>query len=56
MDGFVQTLSERLAPLREQDPVLLHIDTAAVCFILKIVVIFAISYHALLYKVLTVGH
>ncbi|XP_050980097.1 LOW QUALITY PROTEIN: E3 ubiquitin-protein ligase rnf213-beta-like [Labeo rohita] len=30
MDGFVQTLSERLAPLREQDPVLLHIDTAAV--------------------------
>lgn len=31
MDGFVQTLSERLAPLREQDPVLLHIDAAAVC-------------------------
>ncbi|KAK9965830.1 hypothetical protein ABG768_004896 [Culter alburnus] len=30
MDGFVQTLSERLAPLREQDPVLLHIDAAAV--------------------------
>uniref|UniRef100_A0A673JVR7 RING-type E3 ubiquitin transferase n=1 Tax=Sinocyclocheilus rhinocerous TaxID=307959 RepID=A0A673JVR7_9TELE len=29
MDGFVQTLSERLAPLREQDPVLLHIDIAA---------------------------
>lgn len=31
MDGFVQTLSERLASLREQDPVLLHIDVAAVC-------------------------
>ncbi|XP_051530047.1 E3 ubiquitin-protein ligase rnf213-beta-like isoform X2 [Myxocyprinus asiaticus] len=30
MDGFVQTLSQRLTPLREQDPVLLHIDTAAV--------------------------
>ncbi|XP_043109399.1 E3 ubiquitin-protein ligase rnf213-beta isoform X2 [Puntigrus tetrazona] len=29
MDGFVQTLSERLAPLKEQDPVLLHIDIAA---------------------------
>ncbi len=33
MDRFVQTLSERLAPLSEQDPVLLHIDIAAVCFI-----------------------
>ncbi|XP_051523957.1 E3 ubiquitin-protein ligase rnf213-beta-like isoform X2 [Myxocyprinus asiaticus] len=30
VDGFVQTLSQRLTPLREQDPVLLHIDTAAV--------------------------
>ncbi|XP_051967995.1 E3 ubiquitin-protein ligase rnf213-beta-like [Xyrauchen texanus] len=30
MDGFVQTLFQRLTPLREQDPVLLHIDTAAV--------------------------
>ncbi|XP_052426303.1 E3 ubiquitin-protein ligase rnf213-beta [Carassius gibelio] len=29
MDRFVQTVSERLAPLREQDPVLLHIDIAA---------------------------
>ncbi|KAF4106371.1 E3 ubiquitin-protein ligase rnf213-beta-like isoform X3 [Onychostoma macrolepis] len=29
MDGFVQSLSERLAPLREQDTVLLHIDIAA---------------------------
>lgn len=32
MHGFVQTLSERLDPLREQDPLLLHIDAAAVCF------------------------
>ncbi|XP_039521132.1 E3 ubiquitin-protein ligase rnf213-beta isoform X4 [Pimephales promelas] len=30
MHGFVQTLSERLGPLREQDPLLLHIDAAAV--------------------------
>ncbi|XDV44192.1 hypothetical protein PO909_012516 [Leuciscus waleckii] len=30
MHGFVQTLSERLDPLREQDPLLLHIDAAAV--------------------------
>lgn len=32
INGFVQTLSQRLAPLKEQDPVLLHIDIAAVCF------------------------
>ncbi|XP_030630710.1 E3 ubiquitin-protein ligase rnf213-beta [Chanos chanos] len=32
LDAFVQTLSKRLEPLREQDPVLLHIDTAAVRF------------------------
>ncbi|KAM4623618.1 E3 ubiquitin-protein ligase rnf213-beta [Polymixia lowei] len=30
VDTFIQTLSDILAPLREQDPVLLHIDTAAV--------------------------
>nr|XP_046210346.1 E3 ubiquitin-protein ligase rnf213-beta isoform X1 [Oncorhynchus gorbuscha]XP_046210347.1 E3 ubiquitin-protein ligase rnf213-beta isoform X1 [Oncorhynchus gorbuscha]XP_046210348.1 E3 ubiquitin-protein ligase rnf213-beta isoform X1 [Oncorhynchus gorbuscha] len=30
LDSFIHTLSERLALLREQDPVLLHIDTAAV--------------------------
>ncbi|KAL1264673.1 hypothetical protein QQF64_005028, partial [Cirrhinus molitorella] len=48
MDGFVQTLSERLAPLREQDPVLLHIDTAAVChgleeFLFKLLVLGCLS-------------
>lgn len=30
LDSFIQTLSERLALLREQDLVMLHIDTAAV--------------------------
>ncbi|XP_046887613.1 E3 ubiquitin-protein ligase rnf213-beta isoform X4 [Hypomesus transpacificus] len=30
LDSFLKTLSERLATLREHDPVLLHIDTAAV--------------------------
>ncbi|KAK0144079.1 E3 ubiquitin-protein ligase rnf213-beta [Merluccius polli] len=30
MDSIVQTLSDRLASIREQDPILLHIDTAAV--------------------------
>ncbi|KAM3838360.1 E3 ubiquitin-protein ligase rnf213-beta-like, partial [Diretmus argenteus] len=30
VDAFIQILSDRLAPLREQDPVLLHIDTAGV--------------------------
>ncbi|TRY96584.1 hypothetical protein DNTS_014460 [Danionella cerebrum] len=48
MDGFVQTLSERLAPLRDQDPVLLHIDVAAVCsgleeFIFKLLILGCVS-------------
>uniref|UniRef100_A0A9J7YJS3 RING-type E3 ubiquitin transferase n=1 Tax=Cyprinus carpio carpio TaxID=630221 RepID=A0A9J7YJS3_CYPCA len=48
MDGFVQTLSERLAPLREQDPVLLHIDTAALChgleeFLFKLLILGCLS-------------
>lgn len=30
IDSLVKNLSEKLAPLREQDPVLLHIDTAGV--------------------------
>ncbi|KAK1794252.1 hypothetical protein P4O66_011142, partial [Electrophorus voltai] len=30
MDLFIQTLLEKLSPLREKDPVLLHIDTGAV--------------------------
>ncbi|KAM3592519.1 uncharacterized protein V6R79_020598 [Siganus canaliculatus] len=30
VDSFIRTLSGKLAPLREQDPVLLHIDTAGV--------------------------
>ena len=30
IDSFIKSLSEKLAPLREQDPVLLHIDTAGV--------------------------
>lgn len=30
-DCLVQTLCEKQASLKEQDPVLLHIDTAAVC-------------------------
>ncbi|XP_059181122.1 E3 ubiquitin-protein ligase rnf213-beta [Centropristis striata] len=30
VDSLIQILSEKLAPLREQDPVLLHIDTAGV--------------------------
>ncbi|TNN34870.1 E3 ubiquitin-protein ligase rnf213-beta [Liparis tanakae] len=30
VDSLVKSLSEKLAPLREQDPVLLHIDTAGV--------------------------
>lgn len=30
IDSLVRSLSETLAPLREQDPVLLHIDTAGV--------------------------
>lgn len=29
-DSVIKILSEKLAPLREQDPVLLHIDTAGV--------------------------
>ncbi|XP_073773817.1 E3 ubiquitin-protein ligase rnf213-beta isoform X3 [Danio rerio] len=48
MDEFVQTLSERLAPLRQQDPVLLHIDVAAVChgleeFLFKLLILECIS-------------
>ncbi|XP_026078195.1 E3 ubiquitin-protein ligase rnf213-beta isoform X1 [Carassius auratus] len=48
MDGFVQTLSERLAPLREQDPVLLHIDAAALChgleeFLFKLLILGCLS-------------
>ncbi|XP_057214799.1 E3 ubiquitin-protein ligase rnf213-beta-like isoform X2 [Triplophysa rosa] len=48
IDGFVQTLSQRLAPLKEQDPVLLHIDTAAVrCgleeFLFKLLVLGCLS-------------
>ncbi|XP_073722611.1 E3 ubiquitin-protein ligase rnf213-beta [Misgurnus anguillicaudatus] len=48
IDGFVQTLSQRLTPLREQDPVLLHIDTAAVrCgleeFLFKLLVLGCLS-------------
>ncbi|CAL8282528.1 unnamed protein product [Merluccius merluccius] len=30
MDSIIQTLSDQLASIREQDPILLHIDTAAV--------------------------
>ncbi|XP_008298790.1 E3 ubiquitin-protein ligase rnf213-beta [Stegastes partitus] len=30
IDSLIKSLSEKLAPLREQDPVLLHIDTAGV--------------------------
>ncbi|XP_056285146.1 E3 ubiquitin-protein ligase rnf213-beta isoform X2 [Pseudoliparis swirei] len=30
VDSLIKSLSEKLAPLREQDPVLLHIDTAGV--------------------------
>ena len=30
IDSMVQTLLDRLASTREQDPILLHIDTAAV--------------------------
>lgn len=30
IDSLIKNLSEKLAPLREQDPVLLHIDTAGV--------------------------
>ncbi|XP_029311958.1 LOW QUALITY PROTEIN: E3 ubiquitin-protein ligase rnf213-beta [Cottoperca gobio] len=30
VDSLIRTLTEKLAPLREQDPVLLHIDTAGV--------------------------
>ncbi|XP_037610034.1 E3 ubiquitin-protein ligase rnf213-beta isoform X1 [Sebastes umbrosus] len=30
IDSLIKSLSEQLAPLREQDPVLLHIDTAGV--------------------------
>ena len=30
IDSLIKSLSEELAPLREQDPVLLHIDTAGV--------------------------
>lgn len=30
IDSLVQTLSGKFRPLREQDPVFLHIDTAAV--------------------------
>ncbi|KAL6095331.1 uncharacterized protein ACO6RY_16557 [Pungitius sinensis] len=30
VDSLIKSLSEKLAPVREQDPVLLHIDTAAV--------------------------
>lgn len=29
-DSLVKSLSEQLEPLREQDPVLLHVDTAGV--------------------------
>lgn len=29
-DSLVKSLSEELEPLREQDPVLLHVDTAGV--------------------------
>lgn len=29
-DSLIEILSEKLAPLREQDPVVLHIDTAGV--------------------------
>ncbi|KAA0724978.1 E3 ubiquitin-protein ligase rnf213-beta [Triplophysa tibetana] len=48
IDGFVQTLSQRLSPLKEQDPVLLHIDTAAVrCgleeFLFKLLVLGCLS-------------
>jgi len=48
MHGFVQTLSERLGPLREQDPLLLHIDAAAVCFT-KNILIFAIIACTIIY-------
>ena len=30
IDSLIKSLSEKLAPLREQDPVLLHLDTAGV--------------------------
>lgn len=30
VDALIKSLSEKLAPLREQDPVLLHVDTAGV--------------------------
>lgn len=30
VDSLIKSLSEKLAPLREQDPVLLHVDTAGV--------------------------
>lgn len=30
IDSLIKSLSEKLAPLRDQDPVLLHIDTAGV--------------------------
>lgn len=30
IDSLIKSLSEKLTPLREQDPVLLHIDTAGV--------------------------
>uniref|UniRef100_A0A8C1VT74 RING-type E3 ubiquitin transferase n=1 Tax=Cyprinus carpio TaxID=7962 RepID=A0A8C1VT74_CYPCA len=48
MDGFIQTLSERLALLTEQDPVLLHIDIAALRhgleeFLFKILILGCLS-------------
>ncbi|KAA0724979.1 E3 ubiquitin-protein ligase rnf213-beta [Triplophysa tibetana] len=48
INGFVQTLSQRLSSLKDQDPVLLHIDTAAVrCgleeFLFKLLVLGCLS-------------
>lgn len=41
VDSFIQNLSDTLAPLREQDPVLLHIDTAAVSLLLSLIEYYA---------------
>lgn len=45
IDCLIQTLCKRQSSVKEQDPVLLHIDTSAVCFYYTIFQCFAKLIH-----------